>query len=50
MRLGAIVFDNNVLIVNWIFDDNNKYYDGIHEIKFNNNLECIYFKSWEMEK
>ena len=23
-------------------------YNGIYEIKFNDNLECIYFKSWEM--
>ena len=29
---------------------NDKDYDGIYEIKFNNNLECIYFKSWEMVK
>ena len=27
-------------------NDNN--YDGIYEIKFNDNCECIYFKSWEM--
>ena len=25
-------------------------FDGIYEIKFNENLECIYFKSWEMMK
>ena len=28
----------------------NQEFDGIYEIKFNNNLECIYFKSWEMNK
>lgn len=28
----------------------NQEFDGIYEIKFNNNLECVYFKSWEMMK
>ena len=29
---------------------NNKIFDGIYEIKFNKDLECIYFKSWEIFK
>ena len=36
-----------------IYDDNTKkkYFDKlIDEIKFNANLECVYFKSWEMIK
>ena len=40
--------DNNVLIAQWILKQNNKDFDGIYEIKFNDNLECVYFKSWEM--
>ena len=39
----------NVLIVEWIFERNIIAFDGIYEIKFNDNMECIYFKSWEME-
>ena len=31
-------------------DTAKKIYDGIYEIKFNENLECTYFKSWEMIK
>ncbi len=31
-------------------EQNNAGFDGIHEIKFNNKLDCIYFKSWEMKK
>ena len=42
--------DNNVLIVEWFLKQNNQEFDGIYEIKFDDNLECIYFKSWEMEK
>ena len=29
---------------------NEQEFDGIYEIKFDDNLECIYFKSWEMIK
>lgn len=45
-----LAIDNNVLIVEWFLKQNNEEFDGIYEIKFNNNLECIYFKSWEMIK
>lgn len=45
-----LAIDNNVLIVEWFLKQNNKEFDGIYEIKFNDNLECIYFKSWEMER
>ena len=45
-----LAIDNNVLIVEWFLKQNNQEFDGIYEIKFNDNLECIYFKSWEIEK
>ena len=35
-------------IINWKLRQNDENYDGIYEIKFNDNLDCIYFKSWEM--
>lgn len=50
IQLKILAIDNNTLIVQWILKQNNEDYDGIYEIKFNNNLECIYFKSWEMVK
>ena len=31
----------NILIAHWILKQNDKDYDGIYEIKFNNNSECI---------
>ena len=43
-----MAIDGYTLIAQWILKQNDKDYDGIYEIKFNNNLECIYFKSWEM--
>lgn len=50
INFKILAIDNNVLIVEWFLKQNNQEFDGIYEIKFNDNLECIYFKSWEMEK
>ena len=50
IQLKILAIDKNVLIAQWILKQNNQAFDGIYEIKFNDNLECIYFKSWEMEK
>lgn len=48
--IKILAIDNYTLIAQWILKQNDKDYDGIYEIKFNDNLECIYFKSWEMVK
>lgn len=48
IEFKILAIDNYVLIVEWILKQNDINYDGIYEIKFNDNLECIYFKSWEM--
>ena len=45
-----LAIDKNVLIVEWLFERDITTYNGIYEVKFDDNLECIYFKSWEMEK
>ena len=50
IELKVLAVDGYTLIAQWILKQNDKDYDGIYEIKFNNNLECIYFKSWEMVK
>lgn len=50
IELKVLAIDNLTLIVQWILKQNDKNYDGIYEIKFNDNLECVYFKSWEMVK
>ena len=41
---------NNVVIVNWILNQNDEDYDGIYEIRFDDELNCVFFKSWEMTK
>ncbi len=50
IEFHILAIDGNTLIVQWILKQNDKDFDGIYEIKFNNSNECIYFKSWEMVK
>lgn len=50
IEFKILAIDKFTLIVEWILKQNDMNYDGIYEIKFNNDLECIYFKSWEMCK
>lgn len=50
IEFKVLAIDNLTLIAQWILKQSDKDYDGIYEIKFNDNLECIYFKSWEMMK
>ncbi len=45
-----LAIEKNTMIVHWNFKRNIAVFDGIYEIKFNDKLECIYFKSWEMEE
>lgn len=46
----AVDRETNTVIAEWYLEQNNEIYDGIYEIKFNEKLECVYFKSWEMVK
>ncbi len=50
IEFKILAIDNFTLIVEWLLEQNDICHDGIYEIKFNNDLECIYFKSWEMTK
>lgn len=48
IEIKLLAVDGNTVIAQWILNQNNDNFDGIYEIKFNDDLECIYFKSWEM--
>lgn len=48
--INILAIDGYTVIVEWYLEQNEKKYDGIYEIKFNTELECIYFKSWEMSE
>jgi hypothetical protein len=44
-----LAIDENSVVVQWILEYSETKFDGIYLIKFNNNKECIFFKSWEMK-
>ncbi|MGN1297470.1 MAG: hypothetical protein ACI4VH_03450 [Clostridia bacterium] len=48
--IKLLAIDKNTVIAEWLLKQNDQDFDGIYEIRFNDNLECIYFKSWEMVK
>lgn len=48
IEINVLAIDGYTVIAQWILKQNNANFDGIYEIKFNDNLQCIYFKSWEM--
>ena len=50
IEINLLAIDNNVVIAHWYLEQNDQTYDGIYEIRFNDNLDCIYFKRWEMSK
>lgn len=50
IEFRVLAIDGYNVIVEWYLEQNDDVYDGIYEIHFNNQMECIYFKSWEMKK
>ena len=50
IEIKLLAIDGHTVIAEWILKQNDNEFDGIYEIKFNANLECVYFKSWEMVK
>lgn len=48
IEFKILAIDGYTLIVEWVLKQNDDRFDGIYEIKFNENLECIYFKSFKM--
>lgn len=50
IEIKLLAVEGYTVIAEWLLKQNNQEFDGIYEIKFNDNLECIYFKSWEMER
>lgn len=48
IEINILAVVENIIIANWYLEQNDDIFDGIYEIKFNEEKECIYFKSWEM--
>lgn len=50
LTIKPLAIDGHILIAEWNLKQNNSEYSGIYEIKFNQDLKCTSFRSWEMEK
>ena len=50
IEFNILAIDKKTIIVNWKLKQNDENYDGIYEIRFDKELNCVYFKSWEMLK
>lgn len=50
IEFNILAIEGYTVIVHWYLEQNNDIFDGIYEIRFNNSLNCVYFKSWEMKK
>lgn len=48
IEIKLLAIDGYKVIAEWILKQNDINYAGIYEIKFNERLECVCFKSWEM--
>lgn len=50
IEFNILAIEKDVLIVEWLFKRDITEFSGIYEIKFNNENECISFRSWEVKK
>lgn len=50
IEIKPLAIDGLTVIAQWILKQNDINFDGIYKIKFNKDLDCIYFKSWEMKE
>ena len=50
LEMDCIAIDGNIAIAHWFFADNSGEYDGIYQVVFNTDMECIEFKQWCVSK
>lgn len=50
LDFSILAVEGNTAVINWIFEREGANFNGIYLIKFNNNKECLFFKSWEMNR
>ena len=50
IEFKILAIEGQTAIVGWIFERDIQEFNGIYEIKFNKDGDCISFRSWEMEK
>ena len=50
LEMNCMAIDENIGMAHWFFADKSGEYDGIYQVTFNNELECIEFKQWCVAK
>lgn len=50
LEMEAICVEENIGIAHWFFEDTSGKYDGVYEIKFDQDLNCIEFRQWCCKK
>jgi len=50
LEMDCVAVDKNIGIAHWFFADNSGEYDGIYQVKFNDDLDCIEFRQWCVTK
>lgn len=50
IEFKILAIEEQTAIVEWIFERDIQEFNGIYEIKFNQEGDCVSFRSWEMEK
>ncbi len=50
IEFKILAIENETVIVEWDFQRDIHGFNGIYEIQFNKEGDCISFRSWEMEK
>lgn len=50
IKFIILAIENRTAIIEWIFKRDICEFNGIYEIRFNEDGDCTYFRSWEMEK
>ena len=50
LEMDCVAVDENVGVAHWFFADKSGEYDGVYQVTFNENLECIEFKQWCVAK
>lgn len=49
IEFKILAIEGKTAIIEWFFQRDIHEFNGIYEIKFNNDNDCISFRSWEME-
>ena len=50
ISIELLAQDGNTIVAHWTLSQNDELYDGIYQVKFDDDLNCAFFRSWEMSR